>query len=176
MDDQIRARFSSLRIDQGNNIIAFSDLLGIDSHLLESYENSESDFPPTILCKAARLLGVDITDFITGENPKLTIMSCTSYEQGIPINGTHCLLNYMLQRRSADQFLVKLPDGKRIDQFHSGQVLLNILEGNVCVYIDGFRRTLRPGESSAFHSIRNYSIQALDGSTQFYETIIYNAL
>ena len=57
--------------------------LGMTAEEYLEYETGEKDFAFSFLFTVANKLGVDITDLLTGESPRLSLFSCVRTGEGL---------------------------------------------------------------------------------------------
>lgn len=104
------------------------------------YEKGKLDFPFTFLLKSAERFGVDITELLTGDNPKLSFYTVVRRGQGPQIERRKGFeyrhLAYLMKNRMAEPFLVTAPyveaeQNKPIKySTHEGQEFDMVLKGS----------------------------------------------
>lgn len=135
-----------------------------------AYEAGESDFSFSHLHNIAKALGIDITDLLTGESPRLSHYILTRNGDGHSINRNaaynykHLALNF--QNKLIQPFLVTLEpetDSKeKVPNQHAGQEFDYVLSGTLMVYLDGQELILGPGDSLFYDSSYPHAMYALE--------------
>ncbi|MEG1028436.1 MAG: acyl-CoA synthetase, partial [Oscillospiraceae bacterium] len=120
-----------------------ADYLDISIQEYMDLEDAKVDFSFTCLHKCAQKFGVDITDLVIGENPRLSFFDVTKKDKGsiiIKRNGfKYKQIGAMLKDKLMESFIVDAPyDVKLLNQpvavsTHQGQELTFILEGSLKV-------------------------------------------
>jgi mannose-6-phosphate isomerase-like protein (cupin superfamily) len=136
-----------------------------------SYESGAADVPASLLHDAARALGSDLTDLLTGASPRMKVFSVTRKGGGVQVERRkdyqyrNLAANFV--GRKADVFEVTVPaevgaSGAHANS-HPGQEFDFMLEGRMLVRIHGNELTLETGDCVYFDSNHGHSMQALDG-------------
>lgn len=146
-----------------------------------AFESGKTDIPASLLHDAARTLGSDLTDLLTGEAPRMKIFSVTRKGGGVTVERRkdyqYRNLAANFAGRKADVFEVTVPadagpSGAHANS-HPGQEFDFMLEGRMLVRIHGNELVLETGDCVYFDSNHGHSMQALDGkSARFLAMII----
>ena len=174
MTDQLRdigSRLADLRDIRGLSEAEFAEKCGITIEQLGAYEKGENDFSFSFLSNAARTLGVDIVDIMSGDSSKLSGCCLTRKGQGYVIKreGAYSYrhLAFTFQNKLAEPFLVKVMPNEHFSvpeqHSHPGQEFNLIIEGRLGLFIDNLFYELNQGDSVYFDSSQKHAMMALDG-------------
>ena len=167
----VAARLKERREIEGKTAGELAAALGVGAEEYAGYEAGEADVPASVLHDAARLLGADLTELLTGEAPRMRIFSVTRKGGGVEVERRRDYkyrnLAANFAGRKVDAFEVKVPaeggeSGARANS-HPGQEFDYVLEGRLLVRIHGNELTLEAGDCVYFDSNHGHSMQALDG-------------
>ena len=132
------------------------------------------DFSFTFLFKAAQCLGVDITDLLTGESPKLSVYSVVKKGKGLPIERREGFdyesLAYLFKNRDIEVFNVTAKYDSRTENSpihlsrHKGQEFDYILSGSLKVQVNDKIEVLTEGDSIYYDSGNGHGMIAVGGS------------
>ena len=134
-----------------------------------AHEAGSIDSSFTFIYRCAERLGVDMSQLVTGESPKLSFYTLTRHECGMPIRrreGFEYLHQAgLLKNRQAEPFLVKAPVQDENDPIHlsthSGQEFDYILKGKLKVRLDDKVEVLNPGDSIMYDSSHPHGMIAI---------------
>ncbi|WP_208074969.1 helix-turn-helix domain-containing protein [Bittarella massiliensis (ex Durand et al. 2017)] len=136
-------------------------------------EEGEGDFSFTFLYNCAKHLGVDLTELITGEMPKLSFFTVVRRGEGMPIRRRagfeYQHLAYLLRGRMCEPFLVKAPYRKEEQNQeialsrHKGQEFDFVLKGSLKVRIEDHYTVLHAGDSIYYDSSHGHGMIAAEG-------------
>ena len=170
---QVAERISSLR--QLLEISVEEMAQATDTALVEyeALERGENDFSFTFLYKCARKLGVDISELVTGESPKLSFYTVVKKGEGLPIKRRQGFeyqhLAYLIKNRIAEPFLVKAKYREEEQKqpihlsTHKGQEFDYILSGVLKVQLEGHTEILRAGDAVYYNSGHGHGMIAVEG-------------
>ncbi len=134
-------------------------------------ESGEVDIPISVLCEAAQIFGVTVTEFLTGDRAKLKMYAIVRDGAGIGVQRTegydYAALAYGFADRRIEPLLVTV-DPKPEDaplhlNNHSGHEFHYCLEGDMRLYIGGRELTIHKGDSVYFDSEFPHAMRALNG-------------
>lgn len=138
------------------------------------YESGSIDFTFTFLLKSAGRLGVDLSELLNGETPKLSFYTVARNGKGLPFERrkgfTYRHLAYLMKNRIAEPFMVTAPyneeeQNKPIHYSrHEGQEFDIILKGTLKMDLDGHIEVLHEGDSIYYDSGHNHGMIATGGS------------
>ena len=149
----------------------FSEKTGITVQELAAYEKGECDFSFSFLYNAARLLGVDVIDLMSGDSPHLSNWCLVRKGEGYVIDRRSAYkynhLAFTFRNKKAEPFLVTVEPKDETPQLHSheGQEFNWLVQGRMCFYIASEKYVLEPGDSVYFNASIPHAMQALDNTT-----------
>ena len=180
--DQLHAiamRIKDLREIDGLSAAQVAQKAGIDLADYEAYETGESDFSFSHLFNIAKVLGVDISDLLTGESPKLHGYILTRADEGLIFKRrdqyVYHHLAYNFKDKLAEPFIVTVSeDGDKEKQAHSheGQEFDYVLEGQLKIVLGGNELYLKAGDSVYYNSSLPHVMYALEGDCRFIAVVI----
>lgn len=178
---EIAARVREMRKIAGFTPGRLAERLGINEAAYTAWESGEQDIPASELWELARALGVDMTELLTGEAPRLSIYTVTRKDKGVAVERHHAYryqaLAPNLLHKKAEPFLVTVepkapgegpPEGNR----HPGQEFDYVLEGSLRVRIHDSVVDLAPGDSIFFDSSHAHAMEALEGAPARFLAVI----
>lgn len=157
-----------------------ADYLRISLETYRSYEDGIEDMPISILYELANKFGVDFSAILSGDAPKLSVYQFVKAGQGLNIDRrsqyTYQSLAPNFAKKSIEPFLVTVPVSKDDDSIHMtchpGQEFNYILEGRVCIIINGKEIIMEKGDSLIFNSQSWHGMKALDGKEAKFLAIV----
>ncbi|MEG1743723.1 MAG: AMP-binding protein, partial [Clostridia bacterium] len=150
---------------------------GVSTELYEKLEEGESDFSFTFLFKCASRLGMDISELVSGANPKLSFYNITRSGEGMPIKRREGF-NYrhiapFLKNRLSEPFIVTAKYDSALVaapialSTHIGQELDYIISGQMKVQLDDHIEILSAGDSVYYDSSHQHGMIAVGGDCVF---------
>lgn len=177
---EIAARITDLREISGLAIEVLAAEFGISEETYRAYESGTADIPVSFLYKFAWKFGVDLTEILTGESPKLHTYSLVREGKGVSMERRtqykYQNLAYNFIHKKAEPFMVTVePDDNTEVHFntHPGQEFNYVLEGRLKVFIDGHEVILNQGDSLFFDSGCPHGMKAMDNKTAKFLAIIF---
>ncbi|NLL56108.1 MAG: helix-turn-helix domain-containing protein [Clostridiales bacterium] len=164
MSEQLKEmgkRLAALREIRNYTTAQMAEKTGIGEKEYIAYENGEVDFSFSFVNNAAAVLGVDVTDIMSGQSPQLSRCAVVKKGRGIHIKKNNAYdykhLAYTFKDKKAEPFLVTVtPNDNPIDksQFnaHEGQEFNYVVAGKMDFYIGDLRYELEEGDSVYFDS------------------------
>ena len=147
-------------------------------------ENGQSDLNFAFIYRCALALGVNVTDIIEGQSPKLKSFTLTRAGAGEEIANAHGMtyfnLAYAFQNRIAEPLYVKsvfTADAQSRDvelTTHEGQELDIVISGQLLVQIGEHSAVLNPGDSIYFNSSTPHGMIAVGGQDCEFYAIVLN--
>ncbi|HOD02289.1 MAG: Cupin domain protein [Firmicutes bacterium ADurb.Bin300] len=139
--------------------------MNVDDYLM--YEKGEADFSFSFLYNAAKILGVDILDIMSGDSPKLSTCTVVKRGKGYAVKEdsqygyTH--LAYTFRNKKGEPFLVCVEPSNKIPVMHEhdGQEFNYILSGQIKFFIGDISYILSEGDSVYFDSSVPHAEQAI---------------
>lgn len=152
--------------------------LPLDDYL--AYEAGERDFSFSHLFNIAEMLGVDITDLLTGESPRLHGYVLTRDGQGLAFDRRaqyrYRHLAHNFRDKKAEPFIVTVlqdaPGTVKQAHAHEGQEFDYVLEGTMRVELGGQSLVLAPGDSLYYDSGLPHAMYAVDGDCRFVAVVL----
>jgi len=145
-----------------------------------AYETGERDFSFSHLFNIAAVLGVDITDLLTGESPRLRGYVFTRAGQGLAFDRRaqyhYQHLAHNFRDKKAEPFIVTVlrdePGAAKQAHSHAGQEFDYVLEGYMRVELGGQSLALAPGDSLYYDSSLPHAMYAVDGECRFIAVVL----
>lgn len=145
-----------------------------------AYESGEKDFSFSHLFNIAKTLGVDISDLLTGESPKLRGYVLTRNGQGLAFDRRkqyhYQHLAYNFKDKLSEPFIVtveKDDEGvQKQSHSHSGQEFDYVLEGILKLNLGGNELLLQPGDSIYYDSNLPHVMYAPEGDCKFIAVVV----
>jgi quercetin dioxygenase-like cupin family protein len=176
---QTAIRMKVLREIEEISAEALAKELNIDLALYEKYESGSVDIPLGFLYEFANRFHVQLTEILTGEEPKLHVYSLVRKDKGLKIERTKAYeylnLAYNFTNKKMESFLVTVPPSTSDDihlNNHPGQEFNYILEGRLKIVIDKHDLILNQGDTLYFDSNYMHGMKALDGKEAKFLAII----
>ena len=158
---------------------AFCEKTGVTAQELDAYEKGEKDFSFSFLYNAARVLGVDVIDLMSGDSPRLSDWCLVRNGGGYAIDRRSAYkyshLAFTFRNKKAEPFLVTVEPRSEAPVLHShdGQEFNWMVLGRMRFFISDMSYILEPGDSVYFKSSIPHAMQALDGSpAQFLAVVV----
>lgn len=148
--------------------------------IYKEYETGERDFSFSHLFNIANTLGVDISDLLTGESPKLRGYILTRSGKGLAFDRRKAYhyqhLAYNFRDKKAEPFIVVAEyDGKlegKTAHSHEGQEFDYMLEGHMKIVLGGNELYLGPGDSIYYDSSLPHAMYAIESDARFIAVVI----
>ena len=176
----IAMRIRDLRDIAGISVEEICSITGIDPVEYQGYESGLCDFSFSHLFNIAEALGVDISDLLTGESPKLHGYILTRKGQGLQFKRRQQYqyhhLAYNFKDKLAEPFIVtvKEDEASTVKQAHSheGQEFDYVLNGTLKIVLGGNELYLQPGDSIYYNSSLPHAMYAIEGDCEFIAVVI----
>ena len=176
----IALRIRDLRDISGLSAQEVASRAGIDEDEYLAYETGERDFSFSHLFNIAEVLGVDISDLLTGESPKLHGYVLTRRGQGLKFNRRQQYeyhhLAYNFRDKKAEPFIVTVeydPTGApKTAHDHEGQEFDYVLTGHMKIVLAGNEVYLGPGDSIYYDSSIPHAMYAVETDCRFIAVVI----
>lgn len=176
---EIGQRLSALRAIAEMTPEEFCARTGVTPQELAAYEKGELDFSFSFLYNAARVLGVDVIDLMSGDSPHLSDWSIVRKGEGYSIDRRSAYkynhLAFTFRNKKAEPFMVTVEpkDVKPTLHSHGGQEFNWMVSGRLKFFISDKEYVLEPGDSVYFNSSIPHAMQALDNEpAQFIAVVI----
>ena len=182
MNTQIKdigMRLASLRDDSEISVEEMAQKLGEDVETYKKYENGEMDFSFSFIYNAAEVLGVDVLDLISGDQPTLSMCSMVKKGQGYSVKREdeydYKHLAYTFRNKKSEPFLVTITPDKTapVMHGHEGQEFNYVISGKMKLFIGDISYELEEGDSVYFDSSVPHAVQAIgDEEAQFIAVVM----
>ncbi len=183
MSDNIQAiamRIGDLREISGLTQLEVAEASGVPLEDYVEYEKGGRDFSFSHLFNIAKALGVDISDLLTGESPKLKGYILTREGKGLAFDRRKAYhyehLAYNFRDKKAEPFIVTVeydPTGAtKTAHSHEGQEFDYVLTGHMKIVLSGNEVYLGPGDSIYYDSSLPHAMYALDADAVFIAVVI----
>ena len=176
----IAIRITDLRDIAGLSIQEVAEKTGIDLPEYVAYEAGTADFSFSHLFNIAEVLGVDISDLLTGESPKLHGYVLTRKGQGLAFNRRQQYeyrhLAYNFKDKLSEPFIVTVrqdePDTVKQAHSHEGQEFNYVLQGTLKISLGGNELYLQEGDSLYYDSALPHAMYAIEGDCRFIAVVV----
>ena len=176
----IAMRIRELRDISGLTTQQIADKTGIDLAEYEAYETGMSDFSFSHLFNIAEALGVDISDLLTGESPKLHGYILTRSGKGLQFNRRkqyeYQHLAYNFRNKLSEPFIVTVRQDEagvvKEAHSHEGQEFDYVLEGTLKIVLNGNELYLKQGDSLYYDSMLPHVMYAVEGDCKFIAVVV----
>lgn len=154
--------------------------LNVSLETYRAYEDGIDDMPISILYELANKFDVDFSAILSGDAPKLNVYQFVKSGHGLKIDRRsqykYQSLAPNFAKKTIEPFLVTVPVSKDEDSIHltshPGQEFNYILEGRVCIIINGKEIIMEKGDSLIFNSESWHGMKALDGKEAKFLAIV----
>ena len=147
--------------------------VGIGAEQYRAYEDATDEIPISTLYAVAGVLGVDPTELLTGEAPRMNSYTIVRQGRGVKVQ---CLPGYDFTAlafnfvgRQMDPMIVNLGATDEPPELvtHAGQEFNLVLSGTVAVRYGRQEFILRAGDSIYFDPATPHGQRAVDGDARF---------
>ena len=171
--EEVANRIRALREDMGFTMQEMADATGRSVAEYAAQESGEHDLSFTFLYKCAEVLGVDVIELLTGENPHLSGYSLTRSSEGLSIK-RRAGFEYLhkaphFKGKLAEPFLVTAPyleeeqDAPIHLSYHKGQELDFVVSGKMRFAYEGHIEEIEAGDLLMYDSGRGHGMIAIGG-------------
>ncbi|HOF95392.1 MAG TPA: XRE family transcriptional regulator [Clostridia bacterium] len=174
---EIGIRLRALREISAISPADMAKAVNISLEEYEKHEKGKKDFSFSFLFNAARILGVEVMDIISGSSPKLSACSIVRAGCGYSVERNkaykYMALAHTFNEKRAEPFLVTVEPGVMPElSAHEGQEFQYLLEGEACMVIGENTYTLYPGDSVYFDSSIPHSMGARNGERAHFLAVV----
>ncbi len=154
---QIADRIKYLRDILDVSALDLAKRIDMPFELYNAYENCEKDIPISMIYNVASVLGVDPTDLLTGESPRMDVYAVTRKGRGVGVEryagyAFESLASNFKGRNKEPMIVTISPSDKKPQPVsHGGQEFNLVLEGTIGVVIGGKEIILNEGDSVYFN-------------------------
>lgn len=181
---EIAERIKGLRETLDISAEEMSQTLKITKAEYLEYETGTKDFSFSLLFEIALKFGIDITELITGDMPKLERFSLIRNGKGLPIERrkgfAYQHMAYLFKNRISEPFRVVARYEKALENMpitlssHAGQEFDYILSGKLKLQIENHIMELNPGDAVYYDAQKRHGMIALDGEDCVFLAVISN--
>ena len=176
----IALRICDLRDIAGLTQEQVAERSGMTLEEYAAYESGTKDFSFSHLFNIAEPLGVDLSDLLTGDRPKLRGYVLTRSGQGLAFDRRkqyhYQHLAYNFAHKLAEPFIVTVeqdaPGTVKQAHSHEGQEFDYVLEGYLKIVLGGNELLLGPGDSLYYDSSLAHAMYAVEGDCRFIAVVI----
>jgi len=160
-----------------------AEATGVSIEEYREYEAGMRDYSFTFLFRAANRLGIDITELLTGENPKLSLYQYVPAGEGLPIERRKGFqyqhMAYLFRNKGAEPFVVnaKFESEDVVIPYstHEGQEYDYVLEGQMRMKVEDHEFIMKKGDSVIYNASSRHGMAACGGEDcKFLAVIIKN--
>ncbi len=153
--------------------------VGIPLETYDSYESARADIPIGVLYGLASLFGVDPTELLTGDGPRMDEYTLVRKGHGIQIERyagySFAALAFNFRNRDMDPMIVTLSQSDHAELVaHKGQEFNFVLEGAIRVVVGKNEFTLEEGDSLYFNPAIPHGQRAVTPTAKFLTVIDEN--
>ena len=147
------------------------------AELYKQYESGEKDIPVSMIYSVASALGIDATELITGEAPRMTEYSVTRRNNGVAVHRYEGYdfesLAYNYKSRNKEPMIVTISpkDDHPALVTHHGQEFNYVLEGKIGILLGGRTIILSEGDSIYFDPLIPHGQIAMEKTSRFLTVI-----
>lgn len=179
----VAQRLKGLRQMMEISIEELAEIAGVSSETYVAFEEGEKDPSFTELYRCAGRFGVDISEIVTGDDPKLSLYTVTRKGLGMPIlrrqGFDYQHMAPLMKDRLAEPFVVtaKYSDAEangpvRLSS-HSGQELDFVLKGKLKVQLGDRVEYLNEGDSIYYNSTHPHGMVAVGGKDCEFLAVVF---
>lgn len=171
--EEVSVRLRALRELSQVSVEDMAVSLGLTVPEYEEFESAKKHLTYAFLASCAKLLGVDVSEILSGESPHLTTYAVCRSGEGLPIRRResfyHEHLAYQMKNRLADPCMVVIRYDAALENkpitltTHAGQEYNYILSGALRIQIGEHQEMLHAGDSIYFDSSRPHGEIAIEG-------------
>lgn len=181
---QIKERLIGMRLSYG---FSLQEMAEATNRTVAEYEQAEKDgydYSFNFLYKCAKKFNVDVSEIISGENPKLTKFQIVKGGKGLKLyrrekfNYEH--LSYMLKNSNINPFKVVAVYSEEDEKnpirlaTHNGEEFDYILKGKLKVIVGSHEEVLEAGDSISYNSSQPHGMVAVGGEDCEFIAIVSN--
>jgi len=155
--------------------------IGEDEYL--RLESGEEDFSFSFLFKCAKLLGMDISELVSGNDPKLDFYNLTRAGGGMPIKREKGFeyrhVAPLLKNRMSEPFIVTAKYEEEAQNkpivlaTHKGQEFNLILSGQLKIQLGKHIYVMNPGDTIYYDSSHPHGMIAVGGTDCTFVAVVY---
>ena len=186
MDQQVqliaaRLRWARENLEIAPSVMAEANGISVEDYL--RYERGEEDFSFSFLFKCANLLGMDISELVSGADPKLNFYNLTRAGGGMLIKRDkefdYRHVAPLLKNRKSEPFIVTAKYDKDAEHRpihlarHRGQEFDMVLSGRLKIQLGDHSYVMCPGDTVYYDSSHPHGMIAVDGEDCVFLAVVY---
>lgn len=150
-----------------------ADELNVPLETYLAYENAQLDIPVGVIYGAASFMGVDPTELLSGDIPRMNTYTIVRQGRGMTVERykeyTFTSLAFNFVDRDMEPMIVDLLPKETPPELvtHHGQEFNYVLEGKICVLFGGKQIFLEAGDSIYFDPSVPHGQLAVGGAAKF---------
>lgn len=165
--------------------LSYEDMAKVTGVSVQEYiscENGETDFSFTFLYKCAERFGIDLSELLTGDVPKLSFYSIVRKGKGLSVKRRSGLeynhLAYLFKKRIAEPFMVTAvyKEEEQNEEIHlsthEGQEMDYILKGQLKVRFENHTEILNEGDCVYYDASHGHGMIATGGNDCVFLAIV----
>ena len=169
----IGTRLQTMRDILDITVEEMAEITGTSREFYTACERGETDIPISFLYKCAHHLGLDVTDLIMGETPRLSVYQVVKKNEGIPVERrrgfSYKNMSYLFKGRKVEPFMVTAPYSDEAQHapiplsVHEGQEFDMVVKGSLRMVVDGKTELLEEGDCIYLDSSHPHGMIAAGG-------------
>ncbi len=180
---EMAGRIKALREIEGLTPAEVAEKTGVAEDEYNRYEAGEKDLNFAFIYRCAKIFGVNVTEIIEGDSPRLKSYTLTRAGAGQEIANAHGMtyynMPYAFRNRTAEPLFVcsKYDEDAQTREIdlttHEGQECDIVIEGNLMVQIGEHKEVLGPGDIIYYNSDTPHGMIAVNGKDcKFYAIVL----
>ncbi len=180
---EMAGRIKALREIEGLTPAEVAEKTGVSEEEYNKYEAGEKDLNFAFIYRCAKIFGVNVTEIIEGDSPRLKSYTLTRAGAGQEIANAHGMtyynMAYAFRNRTAEPLFVlsKYDEDAQTREIdlttHEGQECDIVIEGNLMVQIGEHKEVLGPGDIIYYNSDTPHGMIAVNGKDcKFYAIVL----
>ena len=165
---QIAMRIEDLRESSDYTVEQMAQMLNVTAEEYRKYESGKADMSISFLVKISDVFGVDMTELLTGQAPRLNTLCVTRAGQGRTIDChdqyvyKNLAYNFIHRKIEPMYVTVQPEDNKTLTpNSHEGQEFDYVLSGTMHIVIGKNDLVLNPGDSVYYDSRMPHAMEAV---------------
>lgn len=168
-NSDIAKRLKEIRLLSDVSVPEISSRIDMTEAEYLSMEKGETPIPVSVLLEACSILGISMTEILTGEPAKLHTYSFVKKGRGLSVERSRAYkyenLAFTFADRKVEPLMVTVEPGDKTDvplNSHQGQEFHYCIEGSFLLAINGYELIVEEGDSVYFDLRHPHGIKALN--------------
>ena len=163
---QIAMRIEDLRESSDYTVETMAEMLNVTADEYRKYESGQADMSISFLVKVSDIFGVDMTELLTGQAPRLNTLSVTRAGKTIDCHDQYVYKNLAynsIHRKIEPMYVTVQPEDNKtlVPNSHEGQEFDYVLSGTMHIVIGKNDLVLNPGDSVYYDSRMPHAMEAV---------------